>query len=93
MKTVAGWLAVLALLLQCGGAFAQSSDYEIIDTYKKTHRSLLESIAAARNLKSAPTSRARSAGSRRTTRSTGNCSTTASIRTPSSTRSARCASV
>ncbi len=45
MKKFAGFLMVLVfLLLQIGGAFAQISDYEIIDTYKKRHLSLLGSI-------------------------------------------------
>ena len=40
-------LAVLALLLQSGGAFAQTSDYEVIESYKSRHRALLESIRTA----------------------------------------------
>ena len=51
MKKLTGVLAVLALLLlQVGGAFAQSSDYEIIDSFKKRHQSLLESIKSVPNL-------------------------------------------
>ena len=51
MKKPAGLLAVLALLLlQVGGAFAQSSDYETIDSYKKRHQSLLKSIKSAQDL-------------------------------------------
>lgn len=45
MKKIAGSLAaLLLLLLQVGGAFAQSSDFEIIESFKKGHRSLLEAI-------------------------------------------------
>jgi len=50
MKKLTGVLAVLAvLLLQVGGAFAQSSDYEIIDSFKKRHQSLMESIKAVQD--------------------------------------------
>ncbi len=45
MKKLSGLLAVLALLLvQVGGAFALTSDYEIIDSFKKRHLALMESI-------------------------------------------------
>jgi len=51
MKKLSGLLAVLVLLLlQVGGVFAQSSDYEIIESFKKRHQSLLESITAVRDL-------------------------------------------
>ena len=51
MKKLTGLLAVLVLLLlQVGGAFAQSSDYEIIDSFKKRDQSLLESIKAVQDL-------------------------------------------
>jgi len=51
MKKLTGLLAVLGLLLlQVGGAFAQSSDYEIIDSYKKRHQSLLESVKSVQDL-------------------------------------------
>jgi myosin heavy subunit len=51
MKKAAGLLALLALLLvQVSGAFAQSSDYETIDSYKKRHRSLLQTIKEAQAL-------------------------------------------
>jgi len=49
MRKLAGLLAVLVLLLQNGGAFAQTSDYEVIDSYKKKHQSLLVSIKAERD--------------------------------------------
>lgn len=49
MKKTAGFFASLVLLLQVGGAFAQSSDYEIISTYKDKHQSLLESIKSAQD--------------------------------------------
>jgi len=48
MKKLAGFLTVL-VLLQCGVAFAQS-DYATIDTYKKKHQSLLESIKTAQEV-------------------------------------------
>ncbi len=47
MKKLAGLLAILTLLLQSAGAFAQSSDYEIIQAYKSRHQSLLEAIKTA----------------------------------------------
>jgi len=51
MKKLSGLLTVLVLLLlQVGGAFAQSSDYEIIDSFKKRHQSLLASIKAVQDL-------------------------------------------
>jgi len=51
MKKLRGLLTVLVLLLlQVGGAFAQSSDYEIIDSFKKRHQSLLESIKSVQDL-------------------------------------------
>lgn len=49
MRKLAGFLMALALLLPCGGALAQSSDYEIIQSYKSSHQSLLESIRTARD--------------------------------------------
>jgi len=49
MRKLSGLLAVLMLLLYSGGAFAQSSDYEIIEAYKSRRQSLLESIKAARD--------------------------------------------
>ncbi|MHB8895044.1 MAG: hypothetical protein ACYC99_07705 [Candidatus Geothermincolia bacterium] len=50
MKKIGGLLAVLALLLlQVGGVFAQVSDYEIIDSFKKGHQSLLESIKSVQD--------------------------------------------
>jgi uncharacterized coiled-coil protein SlyX len=48
MKRIAGLLAGF-LLLQVGGAFAQTSDYETIETFKKKNQSLLASIDAAQN--------------------------------------------
>jgi len=51
MKKISGVLAVLVLLLlQVGGAFAQSSDYEIIQSFKKSHQSLLESAKTLQDL-------------------------------------------
>lgn len=51
MKKLTGVLALLALvLLQVGGAFAQSSDFEIIDSFKKRHQSLQESIKTLQDL-------------------------------------------
>ena len=49
MRKLSGLLAVLVLLLHGGGAFAQTSDYEIIQTYKSRHQSLLESIKGAKD--------------------------------------------
>ena len=49
MRKLAGLLAVLVLLLHSGGAFAQTSDYEIIETYKSRHQTLLESIKTAQD--------------------------------------------
>lgn len=49
MKRAAGLLALLALLLlQAAGVAAQTSDFEIIEVFKKSHQALLESIQAAR---------------------------------------------
>jgi hypothetical protein len=50
MKRIAGVLALFALLLQAGSAFAQSSDYEIIESFKAKHHSLLESIKNAQDI-------------------------------------------
>jgi len=51
MRKLSGLLAVLVLLLlQVGGAFAQISDFEIIDSYKKRHQSLLESVKVVQDL-------------------------------------------
>jgi hypothetical protein len=50
MKQLGGLLTVLALLLQVGGAFAQTSDYEIIDSFKKRHLALMESIKTVGDL-------------------------------------------
>ena len=51
MKTATGLLtALVLLLLQVGGAFAQSSDFEIIDSFKKRQQSLLESIKVVQDL-------------------------------------------
>ncbi len=45
MKKIAASLAALLfLLLQVGWAFAQASDFEIIESFKKSHLSLLEAI-------------------------------------------------
>jgi len=50
MKKINGLLPALALLLlMVGGAFAQSSDYEIIESFKKSHLSLLEAIEAVQD--------------------------------------------
>lgn len=50
MKKIAGSLAaLLLLLLQVGGAFAQSSDFEVIESFKKSHLSLLEAIKAVQD--------------------------------------------
>ena len=49
MRKLSGLLAVLMLLLHGGGAFAQSSDYEIIESYKSRHQALLESIKTAQD--------------------------------------------
>lgn len=46
----AGLLAVLALLLlQVGAASAQTSDYEIIEAFKKSYQSLLGAVKAAQS--------------------------------------------
>ena len=49
MRKLSGLLAVLVLLLHGGVAFAQTSDYEIIQSYKSRHQSLLESIRTAQD--------------------------------------------
>jgi len=49
MKKLAGFFAALALLLQVGGALAQTSDYEIISSYKQQQQALLESIKSAKD--------------------------------------------
>jgi regulator of replication initiation timing len=50
MKTIAGLLSLALLLLpQVGSAFAQTSDYEIIDTFKKRSGSLHESLKTVEN--------------------------------------------
>ena len=49
-KIAAVFTASLLLLAQAGGVFAQVSDYEIIESFKKKQRSLLESVTAAQNL-------------------------------------------
>jgi hypothetical protein len=51
MKKIAGVLTALLLLLQVGGAFAQQSDYEIIETFKKRNQTLLTSLKAAQDLR------------------------------------------
>ena len=50
MKTIAGVFAALLLLVQAGGAFAQQSDYETIETFKKRSQALLTSLQAAQDL-------------------------------------------
>jgi myosin heavy subunit len=50
MKKAAGLVAFLVLLLQVGGAFAQSSDFEIIETFKSRHKSLLVSLKGVQEL-------------------------------------------
>jgi hypothetical protein len=51
MKKTTGLVAFLVLLLlQVGAAFAQSSDYEIIETFKGRNKSLLVSIKGAQEL-------------------------------------------
>lgn len=49
MKKSAVLIALVALLLQAVAAFAQSSDYEIIETFKKSHQALLASIKAVQD--------------------------------------------
>ena len=49
MRTIAGILAGFLLLLQVGGAAAQTSDFEIIETYKKRSQALSESIKAVQD--------------------------------------------
>lgn len=49
MKKLAGLFTGLLLLLQVGGAFAQTSDFEIIDSFKKKSQALLTSIKAAQD--------------------------------------------
>lgn len=49
MKKLTGSLAALLLLLQVGGAFAQSSDFEIIESFKKSHLSLQAAIKAVQD--------------------------------------------
>lgn len=51
MKKIAVLFATsLLLLLQAGGALAQVSDYEVIDSFKNKHRSLLASVKTAETL-------------------------------------------
>jgi hypothetical protein len=51
MRKLAGLFAVaLVLVAQAGGTFAQTSDYEIIESFKQKQQSLLESVKTARNL-------------------------------------------
>jgi hypothetical protein len=48
MRRLAGLLAVFALLLlQAAGAAAQTSDFEVIEAFKRGHQTLLGSIKAA----------------------------------------------
>lgn len=49
MKKISGLLSLALLLLQVGAVFAQTSDYEIIDTFKKRDASLLESLKAVQD--------------------------------------------
>jgi DNA repair exonuclease SbcCD ATPase subunit len=49
MRKLCGLLAVLVVLLHSGGAFAQSSDYEIIESYKSRNQSLMQSIKTAQD--------------------------------------------
>ena len=50
MKKITALFATsLLLLLQAGGAFAQTSDYEIIDSFKKKHQALMEAIKTAQD--------------------------------------------
>ncbi|HWR98010.1 MAG TPA: hypothetical protein VN317_06265 [Candidatus Methanoperedens sp.] len=49
MKKIASGLAALLLLLQFGSAFAQTSDYEVIESFKKRNQALLTSLKAAQN--------------------------------------------
>ena len=52
MKKVTGLVAFLVLLLlQTGAAFGQSSDYELIESFKKRQQSLLLSIKEVQDLK------------------------------------------
>jgi hypothetical protein len=44
MKKAAGLAIFLVLLLQVGAVFAQSSDYETIESFKRSRQTLLESI-------------------------------------------------
>jgi chromosome segregation ATPase len=51
MKKIAVLFATsLLLLLQAGGALAQTSDYEIIQSFKQKRDSLLESVKTAQNM-------------------------------------------
>jgi myosin heavy subunit len=50
MKKIAGLLSLALLLaLQVAGAFAQTSDFEVIETFKQRDAALLESIKAAQD--------------------------------------------
>jgi uncharacterized coiled-coil protein SlyX len=44
-------LTALLLLLQVGGAFAQTSDYEIIQTFKQRNQTILGALKAAQDLR------------------------------------------
>jgi hypothetical protein len=51
VKRLAGGLALFALLLaHAGAAFAQTSDFETIDSFKKQRQALLESVKTVREL-------------------------------------------
>jgi hypothetical protein len=50
MKRIGGFLSLaLLLLLNVGGVFAQTSDFEIIETFKKQDASLLQSLKTVRD--------------------------------------------
>jgi predicted nucleic acid-binding Zn-ribbon protein len=50
MKKITGVLTALLLLLQVGGAFAQTSDYETIQTFKQRNQTILGALKAAQDL-------------------------------------------
>lgn len=51
MKKIASVFAALLLLLQVGGAFAQMSDYETIQTFKQKNQTILGALKSAQDLR------------------------------------------
>jgi predicted nucleic acid-binding Zn-ribbon protein len=51
MRKLSGVLAALLLLAQVGGAFAQQSDYEVIDSFKKKSQALSASLKTVQDVR------------------------------------------